>query len=241
MTRQMTTYSQPRMPAPMGRELSITVAKFRNRLEEHPGPYRHFSICESQAPTGTERQVMEARRNELKDALQSGDPSKIKTEIEWLKAGFPSYGVDDMSAQVQVGIYVEALAKFPVWAVHEARCRFRDGRNVTPWRSSECPTSAQMAAECRAIVEPVRDELTPLNDVLDAQTYPEPDPGYAKRLAAVMKWEQEIRPGMAAKEQGKPQEDPQAALARIKSEGWGGLQAGDAIKATLPSMKKGAA
>ncbi len=241
MTRQMTTYSAPKMPAPMGRDLSTTIAKFKNRLEEHPGPYRHFSICESQAPTGIERQAMESRRDELKDALAPGNPEAIANEVRLLKAGFPNYGVDQVSAQVQVRIYVEALASFPIWAVQEARCRFRDGRNATPWRPSECPTSAQMAAECRAIVEPVRDELTPLNDVLDAQTYPEPDPGYEKRLAAVMKWEKDIRPTMAAKEQTKPKEDPQDALNRIKSEGWGDVQVSDAIRATLPNMKKGQA
>lgn len=213
MNRQMTTYSPPQMPAPMGRDLSNTVAKFKNRLEEHPGPYRHFSISEQLAPTGAERQALQARRNELMDALAPGNPQDIAQEVRLLKVGFASYGVDEMSAEVQVGIFVEALAQFPLWAVREARARFRDGKNVTPWNPRECPTSAQVAAECRAIISPVQDELRPIADVLDAEIAPAPDPDMQKRLSAVMRWEQEIRP--AIKNEGKPQNVKQDAEKKL--------------------------
>lgn len=184
---------------------------------------------------------MEARRHELKLALEPGDEEGIRQAIRALKGGFPTYGVDAVSADFQIEFYLKALAGFPLWAVYEACARFRDGRNVTPWRPSECPTSAQMAAECRVIVEPVRDELTPLNDVLDAQTYPEPDPGYEKRLAAVMKWETEIRPGIAAKEPTKPKESPEAALARLKEEASTPVVIGEGLGKILAGMKKDAA
>jgi hypothetical protein len=60
-----------------------------------------------------------------------------------------------------------------------------------------------------------------------------------QRARAVRYWEQKIRPQMTAKEQAKPKEDPYEALTRLRSEGWGDLQVSDAIRATLPNMRKG--
>jgi hypothetical protein len=98
-----------------------------------------------------------------------------------------------------------------------------------------------MAAECRAIVEPVRDELTPLNDVLDAETSPEPDLDHEKRLKDLMRWEKDVRPQMAAKEQKKSQESPEAALERVQAEASTTVVIGDDLSKILGSMKKGQA
>ena len=214
MTRQMmTTYSPPRMPAPMGRDLSNMVAKFRNRIEERPGPYRQFLISASMAPTADERRTLQARRVDLMDALAPGDGEGIKQAIRALKGGFPTYGIDAVGAAFQTEFYVKALADFPLWAVHEACARFRDGRNETPWNARECPSSAQMAHECRAIISPVQDEIRPLADVLDAEVVPDANPDAQKRLSAVLQWEQEIRP--AIKNTGKPQNVQQDAEKKL--------------------------
>jgi hypothetical protein len=60
-----------------------------------------------------------------------------------------------------------------------------------------------------------------------------------QRARAVRYWEQKIRPQMATKEQARPKEDPYQALTRLKSEGWGDIQVSDAIRATIPNLKRG--
>lgn len=194
------------------------------------------------APSGADLQALEARRADLTAALAPGDEEAIKQAIRALKGGFPSYGADAVGAAYQTEFYFKALAGFPVWAVHEACARFRDGRNATPWNSRECPTSAQVAAECRAIIEPVQDELTPLSDVLDAEVAPDPDADKAARAAAVLRWEQDIRPKMAAKDDAKkPKESPEQTLERLKEEAKTPVSIGAGLGKILAGMKKGQA
>jgi hypothetical protein len=75
--------------------------------------------------------------------------------------------------------------------------------------------------------------MPPLNETLAT---PE------QRERAVGYWETVVRPDLAGKERAtKPQESPEAALARLKAEGWGDLQISDAIRATLLDMRRAAA
>jgi len=189
------------------------------------------------APTAAERQALQARREDLMDALAPGNPEAIAQEVRLLKAGFSSFGLDQASAQIQVAIYVEALEAFPVWAAKEARARFRDGRNETPWNARECPSSAQMAHECRAIISPAQDEIRPLADVLDAEIVPEANPDMQKRLSAVLQWEQEIRPAMKAKGEVKPKESPEEALERLKAKAAEPVVIGAELGKFLEAMK----
>lgn len=62
-----------------------------------------------------------------------------------------------------------------------------------------------------------------------------------QRARAVRYWTDVVRPQMAAKESAKAPESPDAAVARIKAEGWGDLKVSDAVRATLPGMTRGAA
>lgn len=234
---QMTAYQMPRMPAPMGRDLSNTIAKYKNRLEERPGSHRHFSICESQAPSGAERQALQARRNELMNALSPGHPDNLRKEIDFLKAGFSNGAIDQATAAVQTTAYVMALENFPEWAVSEACARFRGGRNETPWRPSFCPTSAEVAAECRKIISSVQDELIPLADVLDAEIVPEANPDMAKRLSAVMQWEQDIRPAMKQPDWTPPKETPAQALDRLRAKATEPVVVGGELGKFLEGMK----
>ncbi|KFG68687.1 hypothetical protein [Microvirga sp. BSC39] len=59
-----------------------------------------------------------------------------------------------------------------------------------------------------------------------------------ERARAVRYWEEQVRPQMVAKEKAKVPEDPHSALARLKSEGWGDVHVSDAIRATLPTIKR---
>jgi hypothetical protein len=194
------------------------------------------------APSGAELQALEGRRAELLDALAPGDEEAIKQAIRALKGGFPSYGADAVGAAYQTEFYFKALASFPVWAVHEACARFRDGRNSTPWNARECPSSAQVAQECRVIIEPVQDELTPLADVLDAEIAADPDADKAARAAAVLRWETDIRPQMAAKDKPtKPQETPEQILERLQVEATQPVTIGAGLSKLISGMKKGEA
>ncbi|WP_262027125.1 hypothetical protein [Microvirga sp. Mcv34] len=58
-----------------------------------------------------------------------------------------------------------------------------------------------------------------------------------QRAKAVKHWEEVIRPQMATREQKAPPEDPQVALARIKSEGWGSVQISPALTKILGIKK----
>lgn len=176
------------------------------------------------------------------DALAPGEEEAIKQAIRALKGGFPSYGADAVGAAYQTEFYYKALAGFPVWAVHEACARFRDGRNSTPWNSRECPSSAQVAQECRAVIEPVQDELTPLTDVLDAEVAPDPDADKSARAAAVLRWEQEIRPQLAARDEPKkPKETPEQTLERLQEQAKTPVTIGAGLATFLEGMKKGRA
>lgn len=68
--------------------------------------------------------------------------------------------------------------------------------------------------------------MSPLNE---APATPE------QRERAVRYWTEVVRPEMAAKEQKKPQESPEAALARLKAEGWGNIRLSEAAWATMPA------
>jgi len=166
----------------------------------------------------------------------------MRQAIRALKAGFPTYGADPAGAKFQVEFYLKALDSFPLWAVQEACARFRDGRNETPWKASECPSSAQLAQECRAIISPVRDELGPIADVLDAEVVPAPDPDKAARAAAVMRWEKDIRPQMAAKDEPKkPRETPEQVLERLEAQAKAPVTIGAGLAKILAGMKRGQA
>jgi len=56
-----------------------------------------------------------------------------------------------------------------------------------------------------------------------------------QRERAVRYWMEIVRPEMAAKEQKKPQESPEASLARLRAEGWGDIRLSQAAWATLPA------
>jgi hypothetical protein len=176
----------------------------------------------------------------LLDGVAAGDSQMIAPEILALKAGFSVGAIDEASAYVIALEYVKALEEFPVWTVTEACRRFRSGRTATAWKPSYCPTSAQVANECRDILQPFHDELTALRDVLDAEIAPAPDPDAAARLKAVMRWEDELRPAMPPpiRRSKGPPEDPHAALARFRSEGLGPvLVIGAGLQAKFDSMK----
>lgn len=194
------------------------------------------------APSGAELQALEARRAELADALAPGDEEAIKQAVRALKGGFPTYGTDPAGAKYQTEFYLKALERFPLWAVHEACARFRDGRNATPWNSRECPSSAQVAQECRAVIEPVQDELVPLIDVLDAEVAPDPDHDAAKRAVAVAAWTDNLRHEVASN--GKPaikQVDAEQRLSELYHERDKPLTVGPGLSNILAGMKKGEA
>ena len=175
-------------------------------------------IAASLAPTPEDRRAIETRRTQLRDAMQPAHPKEIELEIDLMRAGFPLTRMDDASAALTTQVYVSALAGTPAWVVREARKRFQTGRNEMPWKPGFCPTSAEMAIECRAIMAPAQDEAVMIARVLDAEVYPEASLADAQRAEVVRKaWtdttRRELKPGAT-----EDKEAPAVKLERLEIE-----------------------
>ena len=196
-------------------------------------------IASSLAPTPEDRRAIEARRTQLRDAMQPAHPNEIEFEIDLMRAGFPLTRMDDASAELTTRVYVSALAGTPAWVVREARKRFQTGRNEMPWKPGFCPTSAEMAIECRAIMAPVQDEAVMVARVLDAEVYAEQSLADAQRAEVVRKaWtdtaRRELKP--AATEDKEP---PAVKLERLKIEFREPLKISKEFAKILDDMKIG--
>jgi hypothetical protein len=139
------------------------------------------------------------------------------------------------ATRLAMSLYVRALSGFPEWAVNEVCRQYLEGRRGS---GTFAPPAPEMAKACREEVSKFVDERAKIAAVLEAEVLPPIDQEKAARAAAIMRWETEIRPQMAAKDTpAKPQEAPEAALDRIKSEGWGSVRISPALTKILGIKK----
>ena len=164
-------------------------------------------------------------------SLAPASETALVRSVATLRAAFPSTNDGEENAKLAVSLYVRALAPYPEWAVNEVCRQYLEGRRS---HGTFAPTAPEMAKACREEVSKFVDERAKIGAILEAEVLPPIDEEKARRAAAVMRWEKEIRPQMAAKDEpAKPKEAPEAALDRLKSEGWGSVQISPALTKIL--------
>lgn len=156
-------------PSSTTRPMADLIGKFTNRLEDKPGDFRRKLLSASLAPAGEERQVLEARRAELRDSLIPTPGEAADDAIYGILAGSNTFGMSGREADAKVRLYAEALAKQPTWAINEARKRFGKGGWKCGWDGNGFPSSANVNAECSFLTLEIDTEIHKLTQILDAE------------------------------------------------------------------------
>lgn len=218
-------------PAIVSRALDTAISKFTNALEAKPGTATRKVIPAESAPSDDERRALAGRKADLDQSLTPATEAALVRSVGALRVAFPAAGDTEENLRLAMGLYVKALSPYPEWAVNEVCRQYLEGRRGS---GTFAPPAPEMAKACREEVSKFVDERAKITAVLEAEVLPPIDEEKARRAAAVMRWEKEIRPAMAAKDQpSKPAEAPEAALDRIKSEGWGSVQISPALTKIL--------
>ena len=183
----------PSTPSSSMRDLDRLTAHLTNALQVHPGDYRRRVIPAERAPSDEQRGRLVARRGELRASLTATPGDAADEVILALIAGSPLFGLTDEEAAIKTGLYAEALADLPTWAIDRARRIFGKGGWRCPWDGRGCPSSAMIAAECRHILLPHQTELDRIEAILDAEPY---DTGGSDtdRAREIDRWWNEVRP-----------------------------------------------
>ncbi|SFF77104.1 hypothetical protein [Methylobacterium sp. yr596] len=175
-------------PEAASRQLLDLVARFTNRLEENVDHRGHMLLSARAAPGDAEREVMEARRQDLRDSLAPGDPRVMRPVIAALLGAFPTYGADRASAEALLNLTARALDDVPVWAVQQAAGNFIKGRVKVLWSHDRAPTPPQIRGEAKHCMLSVEEEIVKLSKVLDA-TIVDTEASEDERAAALAHWE----------------------------------------------------
>lgn len=120
-------------------------------------------------PVGADRKALEARRGELARGLQPGEKSAMARAIIAMFTAYPSVRLDEEGAARTAATYVGQVQAFPLWAVEQACQRLIARNNPFPPSAGELRTAAEGA------VKDTRVEFYELRDILDANTFREPD------------------------------------------------------------------
>jgi hypothetical protein len=86
----------------------------------------------------------------------------------------------ETSLHGKLELYAAAVASFPEWAIGDACRRFIEGRAGD---SRYVPSAAQLAQECRDIVQPHHEEHVKIARILTANVYHVPAPEERERVA----------------------------------------------------------
>lgn len=184
-TRQI---SQITAPSSTTRAMADTIGKFTNRLEDKPGDFRRKLLSASLAPAGTERDILEARREELRESLRPTPDDTARAVITLLLAGGKSYGMSERESDAREMLYAEALRGEPTWAIEKARQRFAKGGWQCNWDGRDVPSTASIVAECRFITLDIEREIARISAILDAELV-DTETSEDERKEAVARWE----------------------------------------------------
>lgn len=137
--------------------------------------------------TDAERRTIRGHISTLRSRLSSSaDDDRAKAvELAKLVSAFPQQGQDQISADLRVETYFEALDGLPAWAVARARQEIIGGR--TPFGRPWGPGPIEFADLVREMVKPAQDDLRDLETI--DQTGPaerEPTDEERERVAAMI-------------------------------------------------------
>jgi hypothetical protein len=121
------------------------------------------------------------RHQALEQALGARDPDQIgKIVLPLLHAFQRRAGEGDV--RLSVGVYKAVLRNFPPWAVAEAAAQFAGGQ-VPGHNKAFPPSTAEVAACVRGLLEPFQVELAQLAILIECQPAPPVDQEHRKRMA----------------------------------------------------------
>lgn len=141
------------------------------------GSPRHFSILESDAPTGAERSALALRATELKGALSPTVSGVVVKMISAMRQWFPTQRDADFDALLKT--YVATLSPLPEWAIAEVCRRYTDGKSGD---GTFAPTPAKMAKEIRALLVGHQEQLAKIERILNAEIAREEPPEVKARM-----------------------------------------------------------
>jgi len=115
-------------------------------------------------------------------ACEQGNDELVAVELARMLAAYPAQKTDDVSAELRMEAYFEALAGVPAWIVAEARLACLRGEGGCDPRFA--PTPSQLSGICRDRLRRMADEMAELIRIAEAQpTWEEPSAEERKRVA----------------------------------------------------------
>lgn len=105
-------------------------------------------------------------------SCDANDNRDKAVELAKLTAAFPQQGQDQLSSDLRVETYFDALNGLPGWAVRQARLRIVNGETEygRPWG----PGPIEFADLVRQQVKPIRDDLQDVDTLLSAEPIDKP-------------------------------------------------------------------
>lgn len=159
-------------------------------MDDHPATPGRKLVSASCAPVEAERAVLASRRAELLAGLRPAPVRDLIPPLVKIIANGDAYGMSREEAIEKAKLYAEAAHGLPVWAVERAQVAFSRPGWKSSWNGRGIPSSADVVAECRVIIQAVEAELYRIGQVLEAEivdnhTTPE------ERAEALARWEQQ--------------------------------------------------
>ena len=182
------------------RSTATLVARLSNAVEQAPDG---LSISHRFAPSPAERDVLDARRLELRALLRRGELRDVARAVADLLHAFPHAKVDAAEAKRTITAYGEALADLPVWALVETVSAFKRGE-VERDNHTFAPSVAELRRETEKRLGPVYAEGRQIARILDAKVI-EPATE-AERSRAVERWNAVMRDVFAPERKARDDE-----------------------------------
>lgn len=167
------------------RQLEARIEVLHGHLAVDPALPTRFSVPRAFAATTAERRALSVVRDRLEAELKPWEDRDLVDAVvgKMLKGFELGQGLSEMDRRVLNGEFIDAVRKFPLWAIKAAAERFRDRENLLPWNSAFRPTPPQFAEEVREGMIPHRKKLLHANRVLNAEVVDPPSPAQRDRVA----------------------------------------------------------
>lgn len=159
------------------------------------------------AVTTAERRALcaVAERLELERSARP-DPNAVDVVVSRVLLGFEiGRGREEVSDEILVNEYIEALSKVPMFAIHGAGERFRSGETLIEWNRAFRPSPAQFAEEARRGQFLHNLKLVQVRQILAAEVIePRTPESEAKVAEAAANWRDMRAAADAERERARP-------------------------------------